>query len=111
MRDDEFRRLVQMGCFSRRQICAMVGISRAKLEHLFELYNFQQYREWYKQTLKRRVLREVKRGTRNPVIALRYDYTLNQVYMAKYRWLPKEGKLCINPLARFSYLPSHCHSF
>lgn len=91
MSEDELRLLVRTGKHTLNQLASIYDVPYGKMYDMAPYLNYHQHRQWYLQTLRRRVRKCTRKFMSDHQIAIRYGYGLQQVRMVRYRYV-KRGK-------------------
>lgn len=91
MTDPDLKYLVKTGSYTQKDLAAITGLPLHKLRMILPEYNFAQYRQWYFETMNRRVLKCARRFMTDEQIHARYGYSIHQIRMRRYRYV-KRGK-------------------
>lgn len=91
MTEADLKKAIQTGKYSQKELADMTGLPLHKLVMILPQYNFNQHRQWYYQTMNRRVLKCARRFMTDDQIRARYGYTVQQIRMRRYRYV-KRGK-------------------
>lgn len=91
MTEAELKALVKTGKHTMHQLAIICDLPYHKMYDMAPYLNYHQHRQWYLQTLRRRVRKCTRKFMSDHQIATRYGYGLQQVRMVRYRHV-KRGK-------------------